>query len=169
MQYKNLTTALFLGVSVLAAGFSPDANAVQTVYPAIACERWSGGGGTTWYGGAGRVYNTSATSTLSLVCPIDHVNGLAPKSAIVNVLDQTTNGQVCCRLEKRSADGGTSWVGPDACTSVSGFSSSGTELTLQVNPAGGTFSGGTEFIFCGVNPQQSNSSQNAVNSYRFSE
>lgn len=156
-----------VGAVVIMIGFTAvEAHATDDKSsPATTCRKYDGGGGTPWYG-ENSVWNASATTALTLTCPIlRDVTSLAPGGRITfNAMDQTTAGQVCCRFRSRSADGVNLFQSAMVCTGVA--TASGQEIISHISTAGApAHPDGRHNLWCTLDRQVSNTSQHAMVSY----
>ena len=166
MKYPRLLLATVSAVVALSAGLgSPTAWAIDnTTFPGAMCIRNSDQpGGSAHFGNSARLFNTSTTTALNVICPIVRDNTTTPWASVqVTVIDQHVSQNVSCRALSFSRDGTTTLQ--TAVLSTSGNSSSGKVINFG---AIGEFDNGYHFLRCHLPPKGAEAS--AVASYLISE
>ena len=166
MKYPRHLLATLSAVAVMSTGLGVSTawSADDKVFPGVMCVRnHDFVGGTLFNDDSGRLYNSSGTSTLNVICPIVRDNTGSPSfSANVKVIDQHVSQAVSCRAISKSPDGNFEHI--TGLGSSSGNSSSGIPINL------GSLAGipnGYHYIRCSIPPL--NAEYSAVASYQVTE
>ena len=169
MKYSRHLLATVSAVAVMSAGLgTPTAwSADDKVFPGVMCVRdHDQVGGTLFNDNSGRLYNSSGTSTLSVICPIVRDNTGSPSfSANVKVIDQHVSQAVSCRAISQSGDGNTTLQTPSVSSFPNGGNSS-SGFSINLGSLAG-FPNGYHFIRCSIPPL--NAEYSAVASYQVTE
>jgi hypothetical protein len=166
MKYRRLLLATVSAVVVMSAGLGAStAGAVDNqTFPGAMCIRNSDQpGGSAHFGNSARLFNTSTTAALNVICPIVRDTTTSPWLSVqVTVIDQHVSQNVSCRALSLSSDGNTTFQ--TSALSTSGNSSSGKVITF--GPIGES-DNGYHFLRCQLPPKGADAS--AVASYLISE
>jgi hypothetical protein len=144
---------LFATLSVAAVIAGPGAPTAQAgdykAFPGSMCVRNSQySGGTPYYAGSGRIFNTSSQSWLHVICPIVRDNETSSVGLQVIAIDQNLSSGVSCRGLSNSRDGTTGILGPVGTTS--GNASTGKPINLGTLPSKENF--GAHVLLCEIPP-----------------
>ena len=163
--FRHLLATLSAAMVMSAALGAPTAWADDTkTFPGAMCLRNSDHtGGSAYYGSSARLFNTSTTLALNVICPIVRDNTTSPWLSVqVTVIDQHVSQNVSCRALSLSRGGTTTFQ--SAALSTSGNSSSG--KVINFGPIGEA-DNGYYFLRCQLPPKGADAS--AVASYLISE
>jgi phage-related tail fiber protein len=155
---------LFATLSVAAVIAGPGAPTAQAgdykAFPGSMCVRNNDySGGTPYYGSSGRLFNSSTTSWLRVICPIVRDNETGSPSFQVIVIDQYLSDGVSCRAVSNSRDGTANNM--TAVVKSSGNASTGKEINLGGIASKENF--GHHHILCSIPPKGADNS--AIASY----
>lgn len=116
-------------------------------------------GGTLYYGSSGRLFNTSTTSWLRVICPIVRDNETGSPSFQAIVIDQHLSDGVACRAVSNSRDGTANNM--TAVVTSQGNASTGKEINLGGVASKENF--GHHHILCSIPPK--GAANSAIASY----